>query len=296
MRDRGHEQEVGEAGLRFGRLERGRLLPTFVEAFSDYAVDMSHVTRELKEARALKNNVDWDVSVGVFDGERMVAFTLIAVDDWSGHSAAFDAATGVVPGYRGRGLAGRMLEHALPELRRRGVTRFVLEVLQQNEPAIRAYRRSGFEVERAFDCFAVEPARLSTGPDADHVVSTLPRGALAALDPQMDWRPSWENGPRAIARIPDALVVLGVVQDDLLVGSIVYSPLLGWIMALVVHREHRGRGVASSLLRGLIDRLPRNVAQVRLVNVDGEDSAMRAFLERRGFVHTVSQFEMVRRI
>ena len=109
------------------RLDRARLLPTFRESFSDYAMDVSGVTEEMKRIRATKNNVDWDVSVGVFDSNRMVAFTLIAVDDWQGRLTAFDATTGVVPEHRGRRLAGRMLEHAMPALRRRGVTRFVLE-------------------------------------------------------------------------------------------------------------------------------------------------------------------------
>jgi ribosomal protein S18 acetylase RimI-like enzyme len=284
--------------LRFDRLDRERLLPTFLEAFSDYAVDVSHTTRELKEARARKNNVDWELSPGVFDGDRMVAFTLIAVDDHQGRPTAFDAATGVVPGYRGRGLAGRMLEYAFPELRRRGVRRFLLEVLQQNEPAIRAYRRTGFEIVRELACFRLEPSRLEAERQAEgYEVEPIERDALLPLLPQMDWTPSWENGPGAIARIPDdRLRVLGARRDGNLVGAVVHSPLMAWLLLLVVHREHRRRGVASTLLRELVRGLRAGTKELRLANVDGGDAAMLAFVERRGFTHTVDQFEMAREI
>jgi len=58
---------------------------------------------------------------------------------------------GVVPAIRGRGLAARLLQHALALDRR--FPRVVLAVDERNLPALRLYRRAGFEpgaVRRAF--------------------------------------------------------------------------------------------------------------------------------------------------
>ncbi len=102
--------------MKLDRVSRQQIHRTFQEAFSDYAVDMSSLTEERLRVRCVKNGVDWDASVGAFDGDRMVGFTLIGIDDWQGSLGAFDAATGIVPDYRGQRLAAAMFEHALPGL------------------------------------------------------------------------------------------------------------------------------------------------------------------------------------
>ncbi|MGD8413738.1 MAG: GNAT family N-acetyltransferase, partial [Candidatus Latescibacterota bacterium] len=124
----------------------------FLQAFADYYVETGGITEEVLYNRAVKNGVDFSVSVGAFDAERLVAMTLVGLDQWKGATAAFDIGTGVVPGHRGRGVAKEMFQFALPRLRERGATRFVLEVIQENQPAIKAYKAVGFEVTREFDC------------------------------------------------------------------------------------------------------------------------------------------------
>ena len=120
---------------------------TFERAFSDYFIKMRDSPSSWLMGRCKKNAVSWEHSVGVFDGGRMVGFTLLGLDAWRGGVAAFDAGTGLIPGYRGRGLGPAMLDWATPRLLSDGVQRLVLEVLQENEPAIRAYRKAGFDVE-----------------------------------------------------------------------------------------------------------------------------------------------------
>jgi len=282
--------------MRFDRLDRARLLPTFLEAFSDYAMDVSGITEEMKRIRATKNNVDWDLSVGVFVRNRMVAFTMIAVDDWQGRLTAFDATTGVVPEHRGRRLAGRMLEHAMPALRQQGVTRFALEVLQSNAPAIRAYKSVGFEVTRELACLALDLSKAPAPAAAPDKVEIIPvdREVVAGFAGELDWEPSWENSLAAVARIPDELIVLGARQDGEYVGTLAYTPALKSLMTLLVGRRHRRRGIGTALVHELIARLPAGLPALRLLNVQCDDAGMLAFLERNGFVRLVDQYEMAR--
>ena len=79
----------------------------------------------------------YDCSVGAYDGDKMVGLTFVGLDDWLGEKAAFDAATGIIPGYRGQGVAKAMFEFILPRLKERGVSRFLLEVLQSNKATTR---------------------------------------------------------------------------------------------------------------------------------------------------------------
>lgn len=284
--------------MRIDRVSRAQLFQAHCEAFSDYAVDMSYMTEERIGIRAVKNNVDFDLSVGVFDGERMVGFTLIGVDRWQGALAAFDAGTGIVPGFRGQGLAKKMFDHAIPQLVERGVTRFLLEVLEPNEAAIRAYRKVGFEITRRLGCFLLGAESVPPAAQGDNAFPIRPvdRDTIAPFREHVDWQPSWENGFPAIRRIPDELLMFGAFAGTACVGVIVYSPQFNWIMSLVVQRPYRRRGIASALVRRLVAHLPDGVSKVKMINVDRSDEGMLRLLDRLGFQHEIDQYEMSCRI
>jgi len=284
--------------MRIDRVSRQQIHRTFQEAFAHYAMDMSSLTEERLRVRCVKNAVDWDVSVGAFDGDRMIGFTLIGIDEWQGGLGAFDAATGIVEGYRGQGLTRAMFDHALPDLKVRGVESFVLEVLKDNEPAIRAYRKAGFEVSRELKCFELQIEDLQ-GRDADMValpVRSVDRQVVSSLAESVDWPPSWENSFKAIDRIPDELVVVAAFDGEACIGAVAYTPMLNWILTIVVEPSYRRQGVGRALIQGLVESLPEGIETVRLQNVDGADSGMASFLERVGFEPLVDQYEMTREV
>ena len=269
----------------------------FNEAFADYHLQMGKNAELRLHSRCRKNAVDWECSVGAFADDRLVGFSLTGIDVWGADLAAFDAATGIIPEFRGQGLARAMLEHARPRLRKRNVRRFLLEVLQVNEPAIKAYRKAGFEITREFDCFELEIGRFrapaTAGPDRVEIRPAR-REDVLGLASQIDWPPSWENSLASIQRIPESVLAFGAHSDDFLVGTIVYYPLLNWIVNLVVHREFRRKGIGSRLLGHLLAHLPAGVGKIKLCNVQKDDQAMIAFLRKAGFESYVQQFEMAR--
>jgi ribosomal protein S18 acetylase RimI-like enzyme len=268
--------------------------PTFVEAFADYAIDMSYMSESSFRNRAIKNGLDVDSSVGVFDGGRMVGFTLVGLDDWKGGRAAFDIATGLIPAYRGRAIAAAMFEFALPRLRAKGVERFVLEVLQENEAAIRSYRKAGFEVAREFDCYQANPQDCVFGrrPDVAIEMGPLDRDRLGELAAWLDWLPSWENSLAAMKRIPDDLLLIAARRAGELIGAVAYYDSLGWITTLAVDGGHRRHGVATELLRRLVERLAGHDGPIKVVNVQADDAAFGTFLRWIGFAVYARQYEM----
>jgi ribosomal protein S18 acetylase RimI-like enzyme len=287
-------------GLEYAFLSRDRfpqIHRTFREAFADYYVDTSGVTKELLYNRAVKNGVDFESTVGAFDGDRMVAVTIVGVDEWKGQACAYDIGTGVIPAYRGRGVARRMFDFVAPVLRDRGVRTFVLEVIQENEPAIKAYRAAGFEVTREFDCFrwSLDRVRLESRPRIPLEIRPVERDGLEEFAGHLDWQPSWENSFSSIRRIPDSLKLYGAFTGNRFarcVGLLVYYPLLNWITTLVVKTDLRRNGVATSLLSHFARRPPGGVQIVNLVNVDHSDAGMLSLLEKSGFEPYVRQFEM----
>ena len=288
----------GYSMLELGTVSRRQLHATFQEAFADYSVDMTSLSEDRLRVRFTKNAVDWEVSVGAFDGDRMVGFTMIGIDRWQGSLRAFDAATGIVPEFRGQGLAQKMFDHALQGLKGRGVESFALEVISDNEPAIRAYQKAGFAIARRLACFRLDLAEIRGEMELSEFDSIRPidRNLACTLASEVDWPPSWENSFGAIGRIPDELVAVGAFDGDRCIGAAVYTPAMNWIMTLVVRRSYRRRGVGSAIVRALARAIPETVPSVKLLNVDDSDTGMTAFLERLGFWHLIDQYEMVRRI
>jgi len=276
-------------------VDKAQIHRAFLEAFADYAMDASGTTEEGLLLRMRKNAVDYGLSPGLYDGDRLVGFTLIGIDTWGGRLSAYDAGTGIVPAFREQGWAKRMFEHALPPLRERGVERFVLEVLQQNESAIKAYRKSGFEIARALKCYVGQASELRTlAAPPDIEIRPIARADLARIERSADWIPSFENRFSAVDAIPDSVQLAGALVDGVCVGATAHAPPLNWLLTVVVDRAHRRRGVGTALVARLAGTLPASVTRLPALNVDGTDTGTQAFFESLGFSRLVDQYEMVR--
>lgn len=74
--------------------------------------------------------------------DRPIAVLLLArVAQGAGHELVY---LGVAPGYRGRGIGGRLMSYAVSEAARQGGTKLYLAVDDRNDPAVRLYNALGF--------------------------------------------------------------------------------------------------------------------------------------------------------
>jgi len=271
-----------------------QIYKTFVEAFSDYGVDVSYMNEEIIRNRSAKNGIEFDLSVGAFDKGKMIGFTLVGVDVWRDELSAFDIMTGITKPYRGQGKARKMFDFALPKVKDRGIKNFVLEVLQQNEAAIKAYSKTGFEIIRSFECFIAQRGNLKPSMlnFQELEIKLMEKKFLNEVSTFFDWNPSWENSVSSLLRIPDKLLVLGAFLNEKPVGVLAYYPLIRWINLLAVDRNHRRAGISSTLLNHLFFNHLAGIQEIKAINVDSSDVAMQALLDRSGFQKIPGQFEM----
>lgn len=269
-----------------------RLYGAFMGAFADYAVPVSWSVDEFAESNA-RRGLDLSLSLGAYEGERIVGFILNGRGSWGGRPAVYDLGTGVLPEARGGGLSGELAARLVDFLPGRGIERYVLEVLRDNAPAIKTYERAGFRVSRHLECpggsFAdpglpepggLEIVELPAGP-------AFPRGLFASF---RDWEPTWQNSDDSVVRMPGSLVALGARLDGRLAGHAIASPK-GTIWQLAVARGERGRGIGAALLHELSLRVG---PVLRYINVQADDKATLGLLARCGISDGVGQFEMTR--
>lgn len=261
---------------------------TFDRAFGDYAVSFSSSASWLGEMMR-RRGVRLELSIGIRDDDQLVAFTLNGIGSWKGDVAGYDCGTGVIPEYRGRRLTALMLEKTTAALREAGASCYLLEVLQSNEKAIRAYRGAGFETTRELRCWELDT--IAHPADGKINVAVEPSIDAALLATMRDSEPSWQNGDESIARAADPRFALSVQGDAAIAGCAVLFPKTNDLAQLAVSGPARHRGIGTALLTAARARCSK---PMRILNIDAGDEGSNSFLVKSGATETVRQFEMIR--
>lgn len=129
------------------------IISCFLAAFKNYYVPMPTDIIFYKE-RWQAAKVDFNLSYGMFDGDKLVGFIIHAIDKRNDILTAYNTGTGVIPEYRGKKIVQLIYNYALNDLAKNGINKSTLEVITKNEKAIRAYKSIGFKVCKNYKCFS----------------------------------------------------------------------------------------------------------------------------------------------
>ena len=278
--------------IRYSSLENtdvNELFSVFAEAFSDYMVPVN-MSFERFTGNMRRNGYDGRVSAGAFSDGKLVGFIMSGRRVNDGIMSAYDMGTGVIPGYRSRGIAGNMIDHLKCLLDQEGVSRYVLEVIRGNERALRLYRCKGFEIRREFTCFQIDKSHLK-GVSSFQVEHAFSFDFNLVKDFQ-DASPSWQNSAESILSDKDRYVFSVISAGGRVCAYAVSDPATGDIPQFAVSHECRGRGMGKSLLADIRDNTAAST--LRVINVN--DGATRSFLTHLDFVPFAEQYEMELRI
>ena len=258
---------------------------TFCEAFGDYSVPID-MPLEHFQSNMKRNGYDHAVSVGAYADGRLVGFIMSGHRTWEGCNTAYDMGTGVIPAYRGQGIAKAMVGQLKTLLADNGLSRYILEVITTNTKALSLYEKAGFRKRRNFSCLRVDKSALDTKPSYRHdhpssIDSTL-------VESFWDESPSWQNSSDSIQAVIDSIQISTVALDGRIVGYGLVNPANGDIPQLAVDKAYRKMGIGRSLISDLASM--SSSKQLRLINV--ADEACKSFLLHLDFEVYVKQFEM----
>lgn len=266
---------------------------TFLEAFSDYLITFQLTPRQL-ERHIILNAVDLNRSVGCFQGEKMVAFTMNGFGMWNGKSTIYDAGTGVVPGFRRQGLSRKMFATLFPMCEELGIEQCLLEVITENEKAVNLYKNLGFHPTRTLLLLEtknlIKTARGVAGGLEIREIGTPDWNLLLTF---WDGNTSWQNSVEAIERSMDLKKILGAFTAGECVGYIAFSANLGRIAQLAVSKNFRNRGIGSALLLA-VQAGAKEAESLQVINLDDSMTEAVRFFKNRGFSELLSQYEMLK--
>ncbi len=264
---------------------------TMDEAFSDYLVKME-MTREIYQNKLDLEGVEFEHSVGAFEGDKLVGATMNAPGEWNGKRTIYDSGTGVIPDFRGMGIGRGMFDFVVPILKRRVFEQYLLEVIVENDAAFELYRGLGFEVTRDLKIYQAANGLAETKQSRDIEIRPISGPNWSHLTEFWTCKPSWQNSVDWVKRariVNPQMVILGVYHDEILIGYGTVFPGSGKIAQIAVEEEFRRRGFGSALL-GALNKSSKK--PLMITNIESEAMSVIGFLKSKGFTNTVSQYEM----
>lgn len=193
----------------------------------------------------------------------------------------------VAPDARGGGLGRRVMQDAIADARARGDRALLLEVIEQNTPAVMLYQSLGFRTMRRLVGYRAAPGQGEGPADALREVDPLELARVAHVEgePELPWQLAPETlsaataPARAFALRDHAYAMIGNAQAETLTLS-----------ALVVPRVHRRKGWGTRMLRALAAAFPGKPWQAVAI-IPAELAP--GFFARAGWERQeISQFEM----
>jgi GNAT superfamily N-acetyltransferase len=217
--------------------------------FEDYLVKIASSSVLLLHL-ARSDSVDLAASrIIIRDGHPLGA-ALVARRGWTCRLAGM----ALVREARGQGVGRATMMHLLEEAKARGERHMVLEVIEQNETAVRLYETCGFQRVRRLIGFSLSnPAPLQPRPSDDlEEVDLRTLGQVVAANglKNLPWQMSGETltqlSPPAVAyRLNGAWVALTAVATPQVT-----------VRALVTERPRQGKGAAVALLHAVMAKYP----------------------------------------
>lgn len=269
------------------------LYSAFIEAFSDYVVPFALTEAQFRN-HIILTGVDLQRTVGCFDGDRLVGFSLNGFGPWQGRSTVYDAGTGVVPDHRRQGKSEAMFELMLPVFRRAGIEQCLLEVVTTNNAAISLYKKLGFQITRELALLQCDGKIKPGRPLPDDIeLREIDDPDWQLLTGFWDESPSWQNSVDAVNRSRRMKRIVGAFRDGKCLGYIVFSSNFGRVSQIGVDRDNRCQGIGTAL----VETMQKETAEgfsMQVINIDKSLTPAIKFFINRGFYERLAQYEMLK--
>ncbi len=222
------------------------LVQTLNRGFEDYLVPI-HLNVSQFLAMVRKDSIDLTTSrVLLVDGNPS-GVALIARRGWTCRLAAM----GIAVESRGKGAGSWFMEKLIREARERGDREMVLEVIEQNEPAVRLYEKFGFQtMRRLIGLIRREAIELDDGALDEMDVREI--GAMISQHGLRDL--PWQLSGETVAQMTPP--VRGFRKDTayIVLSNLDADHVVVW--SLLVEPDSRGRNVGAKLLKQVIANHP----------------------------------------
>jgi ribosomal protein S18 acetylase RimI-like enzyme len=271
-------------------IELSDLLTILNRAYEDYSLPI-HMTDEQLRRKMIAENIDLSYSLGAFEDGQLVGFVLHGHDVMDGRRVLYNAATGIIPGFRGRGITGQFYDRLKARLEEENFDRCQLEVISNNLPAIKAYEKVGYKRTRELECFQGNAPIMDPSRYKNIRVKPLREKYYQYLPDFWNYQPTWQHNMGTIRRSAGITTGIGLFnQRRWMVAYGFIDVQTGRLKQFGVHPNNRRNGLGLLLFHHL-GQLGN--PELTILNVDTSDEVTIEFLRTLGFSTFAYQYEMI---
>ena len=245
--------------------------------FSDYEQSICFTPDSLRYYLTA-SGVDLSLSFGAFLEDQPVAVILNSGGVYHGQSVVFDAGTVVVPEHRGKKVFSGLFAYTCEQLKKHGIGRYYLEVLQSNHPAVSIYSKKGFSVQRDYSVLTASGCAHSERDG----ITAVPYRDFGAFQCSVSVEPSFEHTIHAVREKPE-LYEVRYLHDR---AYCIYAKRNGEIIQMHYNDLEALREVMNAVVR----QYPAAMAK----NVDYRYPDVIQMLTDIGFREILKQYEMMK--
>ena len=258
-------------------------------AYADYYVPI-RLTRQSFADLVACESVRLEFSAAALYHRQIVGMGLLAVRGRRGWIGGM----GVVPEFRRRGIARRIMLYLLDQARRLGLSTVQLEVITQNQAAYPLYSSLGFQTVRQLlilSCEKCTPVSLPVQPASGLRIEKHDPRTLFDLLPELPApRRPWQREQDSLRVVPERLNALAAFSgaERHLMGVCLSGRGFGQVGLLELAAVNPE--VADALLQELFRQFSPSSFYYQNI---GDDDPLLPVLLSAGFHETLSQYEMI---
>lgn len=251
-------------------------------AFSDYFVPINF-TEEYVNERWTASGVDYSLSFGVFDRDKLVGFIIHAINYYGETKVAYNASTGVIPSHRRQGLLTKLYSKAITALQVNGIQKSTLECITKNERAILAYQKVGFNVDRQYKLYKFDWEQIEIKSEFE--IKVTADFSFDDFKQLQNYFPSIENQDHCLEKYKESLISISVFDSDGIVAYLIFHKQSKRIHRLGV-KENNWNSLGEILFSGL------PTGKYNIINVDTINENIHNFFKKMNFDNYIDQYDM----
>ena len=222
------------------------LVNTLNQGFEDYFIHI-HFTNSMFVNMVQKDGIDLSASRVLLANQNPSGIALIAPGATRRVSRL--AAMGIAKETRGKGAGSWFMKELIEEACERGDREMVLEVIEQNEPAVKLYQKYGFERIRRLVGFIHKNRDTGENQKGDLDEIDLREMGKRISQYELSDLP-WQLSGESVTQINPPLRAYRDGPAYILISSPEAEHVVIW--SLLVEPEARGNGLATGMLRQVL--------------------------------------------
>jgi ribosomal protein S18 acetylase RimI-like enzyme len=195
-----------------------------------------------------KDGIDLTASRVLVTDDHPVGIALIARRGWSSRLAAM----GIAREKRGTGAGSWFMGQLIKDAYQRGEREMSLEVIEQNEPAVKLYQKSGFQILRRLIGLICKDA-LDEEQSTLQEIDLREMGRLISQHGLMDL--PWQLSGESIAQMNPPAHAYRKGQANVVISNPEAERVVIW--SLLVEEKARGNGLGTDMLKSIMAHYKR---------------------------------------